>query len=77
MALNPNLNNYNHILKLRQNITKSRLNSINTKTNVREKQKIEQNMTSKPETDLDMNSNYSIPYESLNDMKVEMIQFFH
>ncbi len=77
MALNPNLNNYNHILKLRQNITKSRLNSINTKTNVREKEKIEQNMTSKPETDLDMNSNYSIPYESLNDMKVEMIQFFH
>jgi hypothetical protein len=40
MALNPNLN-YNHIFKLRQNITKSRLNSINTKTNVREKQKHE------------------------------------
>jgi hypothetical protein len=39
--------------------------------------KFEQNMTSKPETDLNMNSNYSIPYESLNDMKVEMIQFFH
>jgi hypothetical protein len=42
-------------------------------------------MTSKPETDLNMNcqmmstmnSNYSIPYESVNDMNVERIQFFH
>ncbi len=76
MVLNRNLNNYNQILRLRENITKSRLQIV---------EKIKLNMTSKPETDLNMNcqlistsnSNYSIPYESVNDMNVEKIEFFH